>query len=403
MTGSIVKRSRTAWSLVVDQGRDANGRRRQRWHTFKVPTDKTEKQADKLAQAALRKLLHQLDTNTYVDASKMTLAGYLKQWHTKITPLRDPETARVYGAMLKHVAAAPVGGMLLQKVTASDLEHFYATAKPRKGKRPTLAAGTIQLLHAVINEALGTAARDRLIVFNPAKNAKERPKRTKIDAQQMARKKSWSAEEARQVIAAAKEAGAQVEAFIRLALNTGARKSELLGLTWANVDLDKAEITIAQQLAPRAATLAEFKPTKTRKIRVVPIGAETAAVLRAHRKQQRELMMANRKVYLDADLVFAKRPEDQQTPKTKLGEPCYALADSHFRRVIKAAGVKPIGVHGMRHSCATLLLAAGEPVKDVADRLGHEKPSMTLDVYTHATAGAQRDAAGRLDAALSGR
>jgi hypothetical protein len=82
-----------------------------------------------------------------------------------------------------------------------------------------------------------------------------------------------------------------------------------------------------------------------------PIGAEAAAALRTHRKQQRELMMANRKVYQDFDLVFAKQPENQQTPKAKLGEPCFALADSHFRRVIKAAGVKTIGVQGMRHTC----------------------------------------------------
>src|SRR5436190_7542675 len=102
MKGSIIKRSKTSWALVVDQGRDANGKRRQRWHTFKVPTDKTEKQSETLARAALRNLLHQLDTNTYVDANKTTLAQYLKGWHTKIAPLRDPETARVYGPMIEH-------------------------------------------------------------------------------------------------------------------------------------------------------------------------------------------------------------------------------------------------------------------------------------------------------------
>src|SRR5882672_9036313 len=177
--------------------------------------------------------------------------------------------------MIKHVAAAPVGARLLQRVTASDLEHFYATVKPRKGKRGTLAPGTIQLLHAVINEALGAATRDRLMAFNPARDAKERPKRKQHDARQDARENCWSGEDARRVLAAATEAGTQVEAFFRLALNTGARKSELLGLTWANVNLDNAEITIAHQLVPRAATRAEFKPTKTRKIRNVPIGAET--------------------------------------------------------------------------------------------------------------------------------
>jgi len=131
-------------------------------------------------------------------------------------------------------------------------------------------------------------------------------------------------------------------------------------------------------------------------MRNVAIDAETVAILRTHRKQQRELMMANRKVYQNFDLVFAKEHADLQTPTAQLGEPCYALVDSHFNRVIKAAGVKKIGVHGLRHTCATLLLAEGEQVKTVADRLGHEKPSITLDVYTHAIPGAQRGAAARV-------
>ena len=70
---------------------------------------------------------------------------------------------------------------------------------------------------------------------------------------------------------------------------------------------------------------------------------------------------------------------------------------------MKAAGVKTIGVHGMRHTCATLALEEGLPVKVVADRLGHEQPSITLDTYAHATEGMQREAAARLDAVLSGR
>jgi len=131
-------------------------------------------------------------------------------------------------------------------------------------------------------------------------------------------------------------------------------------------------------------------------MRNVAIDAETVAILRTHRKQQRELMMANRKVYQNFDLVFAKEHADLQRPTAQLGEPCYALVDSHFNRVIKAAGVKKIGVHGLRHTCATLLLAEGEQVKTVADRLGHEKPSITLDVYTHAIPGAQRGAAARV-------
>ena len=132
------------------------------------------------------------------------------------------------------------------------------------------------------------------------------------------------------------------------------------------------------------------------------IGSETVAILRTHREQQRDLIWANKNVYQNFDLVFAKEHQDLRTSKAQLGEPCLALVGGHFTRVMQAAGVKTIGVHGMRHTCATLLLADGEQVKTVADRLGHEKPSMTFDVYTHAIPGAQGGAAARLGGVLFG-
>jgi integrase len=114
-------------------------------------------------------------------------------------------------------------------------------------------------------------------------------------------------------------------------------------------------------------------------------------------------MMANRNVYEDFGLVFAKEHIDLQRPSAQLGQPCAAVADRHFNRVLKAAGVKRISVHGMRHTYATLSLHdARVPVKVVADRLGHAKPSMTLDVHTHSDDEAQRNAAIGIDGVLSG-
>jgi len=112
--------------------------------------------------------------------------------------------------------------------------------------------------------------------------------------------------------------------------------------------------------------------------------------------------MANRTTYKDLGLVFAIEPEDQQTPDAKLGNPCPALTKRHYARVIKAAGVRRIKVHGPRHTSATLLLAAGVPIQVVAQRLGHSQVSMTLDVYAHALPDMQRDAAAKLGAVLAG-
>jgi len=393
MKGSIVKRSRTYWALVVDLGRDANGKRRQRWHKFAVPPDKTEKQADKLAQVALRKLLHQLDTNTYIDASKTTLIEYLRDWHTKVViPLRRPETARVYRTMIEHhVSKSQIAVMPLQKLRALDLEAFYATLK--------LSASSVTVLHAVIHRALKTAVRDKVLAVNVAAAVNERPRPSK-DVAVGARLHCWSADDARAVLAAAKELGTQASAFYALAIDSGARKSELLGLVWLDVDLDAGTVLIARQLDTDAPT---WGPTKTKRARTVTLGTETIARLRAHRKAQRELMMANRTTYEDHGLVFAKQPEHLQTPAAKLGHPCHALVEGAFTAITRAAAVKAIKFHGLRHTAATLLLQAGVPVQVVAQRLGHAQISMTLEVYAHALPDMQRDAAAKLGALLAGR
>lgn len=394
MRGSIVKRSRWSWSLVVDKGRDANGKRKQKWVRFEVPRNLSARDAHKQAEAKLAELLHQIDKGTYIDATKVTLIEHLRDWHTKVISSVRPQTARIYLSMIdQHIAKAPIGTMPLQKVRASDIEAFYASRK--------LSPASIGVLHAVLHRALKTAVRDRLLVVNPAAAVENRPRVTK-DHGQRAREHCWNADEARRVLAAAKEAGTQVSAFMSVALDSGARKSELLGLRWCDVDLDGATVTIAHQLSLDCGDEATFGPTKTGKSRTVTLGAETITRLRAHRKHQRELMMANRTTYQDDGLVFAKEPEHLQTPSAALGQPCRALAGNQFRCVVKAAGVRLIKLHGTRHTAATLLLQAGVPVQVVAQRLGHAQVSMTLEVYAHALPNMQRDAAARLGALLGG-
>ena len=112
--------------------------------------------------------------------------------------------------------------------------------------------------------------------------------------------------------------------------------------------------------------------------------------------------MANRTTYKDHGLVFAKEEADLQKPTAALGQPCVALLRTHFRRVVKATGVRAIKVHGTRHTAATLLLSVGVPVQVVAERLGHAQITQTLEVYAHALPDMQRDAATKLGALLAG-
>jgi integrase len=114
--------------------------------------------------------------------------------------------------------------------------------------------------------------------------------------------------------------------------------------------------------------------------------------------------MANRTTYQDFGLVFAKEYGDLASRKDLIGQPLQAnnLGSRQFARMIAASGVPRITFHGMRHTCATMLLQAGQPVHVVAQRLGHADPSITMRVYAHVLPAMQQQAAAVMGALLHG-
>ena len=185
-----------------------------------------------------------------------------------------------------------------------------------------------------------------------------------------------------------------------LALDSGARKSELHGLTWDRVDLDAGTVRIDRQLDVAGAA-PQWGPTKTKHRRTITLTTETIARLRVHRQAQRELKMRNRTTYADFDLIFAMEPEDLQQRTAKLGHALMALSERRFQALVKAAGVRTIKFHGCRHTMATLSLQAGTPPHVVAARLGHSVMEL-MKTYAHALPGMQQEAAARLGAVLHG-
>lgn len=142
-----------------------------------------------------------------------------------------------------------------------------------------MSASSVTVLHAVIDRALKTAVRDQLLVANPAA-AVENPPRPITDHGQGARALCWSGGGG-PACAWGQEGGRrQLSAFFALTFDSGARKSELLGLQWSDVDLDAATVTIAQQLSSDCSNRPAFGPPKTGKSRTVTLGTETVTRLR---------------------------------------------------------------------------------------------------------------------------
>ena len=389
MRGSIRKRGDT-WSLIIELGYvldPATGRkrRRQKWVTFCG--------TKKAAQTQLTELLRAANRNEFVEPSRLTVGEWLTTWFEIAKAGLRPSTIVRYTNVVEALQAASMGSMPIQKVIAADIEAHYASTKA--------SASTLGLHHAVLSRAFKKAKRDNLIVSNPIPDVEERPRRHRNpDA---ARENCWSKDEARQFLVYVKTAGAQAAALYGLALDTGMRKGELCGLGWKHLDLDAALVTVERQLT-KPGPKPTFGPPKNGRTRTVTITSETVELLRVHKRTQAELKMANRSAYHDHGLVFAKEYGDLRQRLEKLGHPLPAnnLGERSLTKLCKAAKVRRITIHGLRHTSATLLLTAGEPVHVVSERLGHRDATVTLTVYAHVLKTHQQGAADRIGALLHG-
>jgi len=169
------------------------------------------------------------------------------------------------------------------------------------------------------------------------------------------------------------------------------RKGEIVGLRWQDVDLDACTVTVARRLLRPGKEPVFGTPKSKSAKRTLDISPETAQLLAEHKRHQAEVKMAHRTSYRDQGLVFAKE-------EGRLGDPLQSnnLGQREFAKLLKRAEVKPITLHGLRHTSATLALKARTPVHVVSQRLGHKKIEITLNVCAHALPLMQRDAAAKL-------
>jgi integrase len=179
----------------------------------------------------------------------------------------------------------------------------------------------------------------------------------------------------------------------RLAIYTGMRRGELLGLTWDAIDFDNRVPHVRQSLEVIGAgkdRAVRFKAPKTEKSRRdVALTSGAIEVLRSQHAQQSKLRLHLSGPFGDERLVF---------PDPRTGEPWKPDTFSNeFLRAVKASGLPKVSFHGLRHSYASISLRAGTPLKVVSEMLGHTTTAITADLYTHVLGDLKAQAADRLD------
>jgi integrase len=187
--------------------------------------------------------------------------------------------------------------------------------------------------------------------------------------------------------------GDRLEALYVLALATGLRQGELLGLGWPDVDLSAGVLTVRRSLQRVNGVIDFVEPKTLRSRRTVSVPASVGDLLRRHRQRQAGERLKAGSVWQENDLVFT----------TGTGRPLDGTnVTRRFQRLLAAAGIPQRRFHDLRHSCATVLLAQGVAARVVMEILGHSQILVTQNTYTHVLPEMHRDAARLMDGFLDG-
>ena len=367
-----LQRRGASWRLRYDLPPDASGARQRRSATF------TGTKAEAQAEAA--KLLATVATGDHVDPSGETVAQFIERW------LRDWADANVghktwtrYAQLLRNHVARRVGGSPIQKLRAADLQAVYA-AMARDGLADRTRLHAHRVTFTMLKHALqwGVVSRNvAALVDAPRVTAPEIEILTSVQIQT--------------VLAALQRK--PLYPLIAVAVGSGLRRSELLGLRWKDLDLSAGLLRVEQALEQTTRGGLVFRQPKTKYgRRMVTLAPSTVATLREHWKAQQEERLRLGLGRASADmLVFASFDGSPRSPNALTKEWQVAMRQIGFKATL----------HSLRHSHASALISSGLDVLTISRRLGHGSPAITLGIYGHLFKIDDR-AAAIIEAALTG-
>jgi integrase len=365
-TGQIVRRGPRRWLVRVFLGRDRETRRRYLSRIVHGPV--------RQAQTFLNKVLRERDLGRRVEGVTVTLDEFLDRWlDTAAKPKLRQKSYQSYESLLRRYIRPVLGERILSTITPLDVQSAYQQLIDRG-----LSSRTIRYTHSVLRSAIRQAIRWRLLLQDPTDGAQL----PRLGRREM---RVLTAEQSRMFLSAALKT--HYGPVLAIALTTGMRPSEYLGLKWQDIDWDRETVSVVRTLEKVRGVwrFAETKRAQSRRI-IKLQGWMLERLQNLHaRAIQRRLSC------LDAELVFT----------TPAGRPIHSdkLAKK-FKAILRQAGLPMIRLYDLRHTAATLCLAAGVPPKVVAEQLGHASSAFTLDIYSHLLPHMQTEAAERVEALL---
>lgn len=349
------------------------------------------------AAAFLRAEIRKAEQGAWVEPSKQRLDAYLTEW---IAGQRlGPSTLSSYRKNIRLHIAPYLGATAVAKLSGPAVDAWMRKLETsgRADGRGGLSARTVRYVFTILRSALGDAVKQGRLSTNPTDRSTP-PSASEARPPEM---QAWTAPELARFLGWAEARDRDLAMGWRLLAATGMRRGEALALRWRDLDLDAGRLQVR-----RSVGLVKAKgggeqliegPTKTGQSRVVDLDADTLAALRAYRAARGSLALD---LVRDTALVLGNLDGTYRHPERFSRRFVGQVAQA--RKALGEHLLPPIRLHDLRHTHATLLLAAGEPVKVVSERLGHANATITLTVYQHVHPGMGRQAADRFAALLRG-
>lgn len=365
MLGHVGKREgkrRASWYYMVDLGRDeVTGERKQK--------QRRGFRTRKEAESAMRKVISALESGTYVPPSMMTLAEYLDEWKEDYVAHNvRPSTGAEYRRIIDRNIVPHLGHHRIQDIRPQHIQKYASRmlksgrVRGKGGLSPSTVRGHIRVLSKALKDVVDI---ENVIASNPADRVKK-PRVPRFRPQIV------TAEMADLIMREAE--GTPWLAALCLAFYSGIRRSEMCGLRWRDIDLEKYCLTIdrARVAVKGGSVEGETKSESSR--RLISLSTDIVYVLRYHLKDQLEMFEALGIPWTEDVFLFCN----------DRGKPYNPTSVTHaFKRFATRAGFPNVRLHDARHGHATILMDADVHPKIVQERLGHSTIATTMDIYSH--------------------
>ena len=327
------------------------------------------------SQVWLKKTTVEIDEGMTYASTKLTFNEYINGWLSSKKSSLRPATWMHYNQLSQKYIIPSIGSTKIRNLKPGKIQDLYNDLTSNG-----VGTQTVIKIHTVLHSTLSHAVKTGVLSSNPS-SAAIPPK------EPFKEMKTFNVNQIISMLIAA--IGNRFHALFQLAVTTGMRQMELLGLKWTDLSWTKQTLRVERQLSRPDGEGIKFSHPKTKYgRREIALGLQTIEVLRDHYERQQTEIIAAGDNWIDHGLVFTNSFGGPIHPRNLLRD---------FKKFLKNAGLPVIRFHDLRHTSASLMLNHGIPLIVASRRLGHARPSITLDMYGHMIPNMQIEAAEKLD------